>query len=361
MLLSRDAQSAGDAVAEETDLEADRDRGLPEALASRWRSLLLVPLVCGGLAWLLTFLMTSYYTSSTTFITESNEPTKQVQGFAGVAAQLGLSGSLSPSNSPQFFADILRSRSVVAAVLSSRVPDVRTPGAKDSLVILDLYAPKSGEPSFRLDKGITELRKRSSVSVNPRTNMIEFLVAAPHPIAAKLVAQRFLDVLGTFNLKTRQTQARERLRFISSRLAEAHDSLARQESAQEYFLQTNRTFRDAPALQAQFERIQRQLSVYQEIYLTVRREYETARVDVINDTPVITIVDSATVPLRRSSPQRGTTAVVGALLGAFLALSYLLGRVSVARLRRTDPAGYLRLLAVRQLFRRSLRLTSRRY
>ncbi len=333
--------------------------GILEILAARWHTVLLVPIAFGAAAWLTTFALTSYYTSSTTFITDATEPQGANASFAGVAAQLGLGAAGAPTKSPQFFADLLRSRSVFEAVLESRIPNVARRGASDSIQVLDLYTRKRGDAAHRLADGIRELGKHTSVSVNPRTNIVELLVAAPQPAAAKLVTERFVASLGHFNLTTRQSQARERLRFVSLRLAEARDSLAREETIQQEFLQSNRAIRNSPALESANERISRQLTMYQETYETVRREYESARVDVINDTPVLTVIDSAMVPLRRSAPQRGMVAILGALLGTFAALAYLFAKIAVLRLRQTDPEGYERLTVARQTFRRSLRRTQR--
>lgn len=338
----------------------DNAPGALEILAARWHTLLLVPIAFGVAAWFTTFALTTYYTSSTTFITDAAEPQGANGNFAGVAAQLGLGSAAAPTKSPQFFADLLRSRSVFEAVLESRIPEAKRAGATDSVQVLDLYTHKKGDVAHRLADGIRELSKHTSVSVNPRTSIVELLVAAPQPAAAKLVTERFVASLGHFNLTTRQSQARERLRFASLRLAEARDSLAREEAIQQDFLQSNRAIRNSPALEADNERISRQLTMYQETYETVRREYESARVDVINDTPVLTIIDSATVPLRRSAPQRGMMASLGALLGAFAAFGYLFAKIAVVRLRQTDPEGYERLEVARQTFRRSLRRTERR-
>lgn len=165
-----------------------------------------------------------------------------------------------------------------------------------------------------------------------------------------LVARRFVEVLNEFNLGTRQSQARQRRRFTGDRLRESQDSLARLEDALQVFLQTNRSFREAPALQARYDRLQRQISVYQELYTTLRREYEAARISEVNDTPLITVVERATVPLRRSAPNRGLMAVVGAMLGGFVALVWLLVVSSLGQLRTRRRADYERLVQASRTF-----------
>ena len=51
-------------------------------------------------------------------------------------------------------------------------------------------------------------------------------------------------------------------------------------------------------------RIRRQVEIRQEVYLTLRREYETARIEEVNDVPIITVVDAAVPPVEKSWPKR---------------------------------------------------------
>src|SRR5438132_8548828 len=46
------------------------------------------------------------------------------------------------------------------------------------------------------------------------------------------------------------------------------------------------------------------VDIRQEVSLTLRREYETARIEEVNDTPVITVIDPPVPPHERSSPKR---------------------------------------------------------
>jgi uncharacterized protein involved in exopolysaccharide biosynthesis len=262
-----------------------------------------------------------------------------------------------PTRSPQFFGDVLRSRDVMMEVLRARIPDPRSARSTDSIAIQEIYAPKRGTPPMRTNEAVTELARKSSVSVNPRTNIIELRVTSRYPTAAALAARQFLVSLNRFNLETRQSEARERRRFVGERLREAQDSLARAERIQQEFLMTNRgDLRNAPMLEAQYERIQRQIQIYQDLYTNFRREFETARVEEVNDTPVITVIDTAAVPLKKSGPRRLLTAVAGGMLGILVAIALLLGQGYLERLRRHHPGDYDQFRELRRIFLRTLRV-----
>ena len=87
-------------------------------------------------------------------------------------------------------------------------------------------------------------------------------------------------------------------------------------------------------------RLRRQVEVRQELYLTLRREYETARIEEVNDTPVITVIDSALVPQRKSRPNRPLWAVLALMLSGMFAVFSALGAEYMARARRHREGPY---------------------
>jgi uncharacterized protein involved in exopolysaccharide biosynthesis len=326
---------------------------LLEAMVSRWRVLLVLPLVGGLLALLIAFSIARTYTATTSFIADTPDRTSMLGSFASVASQLGVGLSTSPTNTPAFYSDVLRSQLILTRVLQSQI--VRPGGtARDSIAILDIYAPKPADPPVRLDRAVAALRAKSAVNVNPRTGIIELAVTAPDPQTAASVARRFVNVLNEFNLGTRKSQAGQRRRFTGERLRETQDSLARLEEALQIFLESNRSYRDAPALQARYERLQRQIQVYQDLYLNLRREYDNARISEVNDTPVITVIEEATPPVHKSGPKRLLIGLVGAFLGGLVGLFWLLIISHLSQMRVRSPADYARLSQVRQTFLRTL-------
>jgi uncharacterized protein involved in exopolysaccharide biosynthesis len=116
--------------------------------------------------------------------------------------------------------------------------------------------------------------------------------------------------------------ARERREFIELRLAEAEQALRTSEDRLRVFLEKNRQFRGSPELEFQYERLQRHVALDQEVFTTLRRQYEEARIEEVNDTPLLTIIDMAVPPTRRSFPRRrklviisfGLALIIGTLL-----------------------------------------------
>jgi uncharacterized protein involved in exopolysaccharide biosynthesis len=136
--------------------------------------------------------------------------------------------------------------------------------------------------------------------VNQRTGVVQISVSTDDPVLAAGIANRYIEALNRFNLERRRTQEGERRRFLEGRMLAALGDLRSAEDELKGFLQHNRSFQDSPQLQFEKGRLERRVSMAQELYTMLDRNYETARIEEINDTPVITVVERAVPPVYRS-------------------------------------------------------------
>ena len=141
----------------------------------------------------------------------------------------------------------------------------------------------------------------------------------PAELAAD-VANRMVELLNQFNLERRQLQSREQRRFAGERLQEAQRELRDAEARQLSLLQANRTYTTSPLLTFEANRLERDVQVKQETYLTLTREYEQARIAEVRDTPLLTIVDRAVPPYKKSSPHRLLMTLAAVIVGGMFAI-----------------------------------------
>src|SRR5207302_5373973 len=66
----------------------------------------------------------------------------------------------------------------------------------------------------------------------------------------------------------------------------------------------------------------------------------TARIEEVNDTPVITVIDSAVVPHRKSSPRRTLWAVLAFALSGTVGVCWAFGAAYLDRARRENDGPY---------------------
>jgi uncharacterized protein involved in exopolysaccharide biosynthesis len=184
------------------------------------------------------------------------------------------------------------------------------------------------------------LRKRIGAEVQQQTNIVTISVTLDDAELAALVAARVVDHLNEFNTDQRQSQARQRRRFVEGRLDEGRRALQEAENTLRGFYERNRNWQQSYGLTFEEGRLRREVDTRQEVILTLTREYETARIEEVNDTPVLTIIDRAVAPRERSFPRLGLFGGVALALGLLVGAVGALVAEALARARRADQTRY---------------------
>jgi capsule polysaccharide export protein KpsE/RkpR len=282
------------------------------------------------------------WTASTGFIPESSTSIQLPSGISALAGELGFSlPTGDPTSSPDFYAAVTGSRSLLERTLLSRFA-VPGAAASDSAALIDILDIQDDNPRERMEKAIEWMRAHSSSGVDPQTGVISLRAEMPDADLAATVVGRMVAILNEFNQRTRNQRARERRRFTEERTAEAQHDLQSAEDALRIFLTRNRQYDNSPMLMFEQQRLDRQVQLRQDVYQTLRREYEIARIDEVNNTPVLTVVDSPVPPADPSSPHRVRLSLAAFVVGLLLALLIAFLREYLHRSRELQPEVYER-------------------
>lgn len=301
----------------------------------RWRTITIVALATMLPALAYALLKERTYTATASFSGGAGPR------IGGLAAQLGIAiPSEVGAESPQFYVDLLTSRSILDSIVTTPImlPTVR---GRMRTTLVEFYDPPGSTLAERRARAIRKLRERLSATVGRQTGVVNVSVTTPNAYLSQEVLVRILDAINTFNLQTRQSRAVAERDFIERRLAEARGQLLAAEARLQSFLQENRAFRDAPRLTFENDRLSREVSSRQQVVNELETSYERARLDAIRDTPVITVLDTPQVPPLPDS--RGVVTVVifallfGIVLGAVVA-RWQDSRAASSGARRKHPA-----------------------
>ena len=227
-------------------------------------------------------------------------------GAAAVAQRLGFDlGGGSPGQGPGFFTGVLMSREALFSASQAEYT-LQTEEGPHTAPLTELFDLEFGEVFEELFEGI-----RVSEGWEPGVIRLDAEARAPE-VAEQLVAH-LLEFLNDFNTSNRRTQASEEVRFAGERLAEAREELREAEDALQAFLQQNRQYQNSPELQFAHDRLLREVQLKNSIVSQLALSYESARIDQVRNTPVISVLEDATgssLPKSRRFPLR----VVGSLL-----------------------------------------------
>ncbi|HEV8176156.1 MAG TPA: Wzz/FepE/Etk N-terminal domain-containing protein [Gemmatimonadales bacterium] len=311
-------------------------------LVRRWRLVAATALGCAALTAVVLLLQRPIYTAETNFTPETpgnSSVAGSIAGLAGLAGQLGLGSASGTSVSPDFFAELIHSREVLRSTLTTEFSD---PAARDKKrTLLELMDVRGGSSEERLQKGSRRLAAQSDASVEKTTGIVTLQVEMPDAQLAADVANRMIALLNQFNLERRQSQSHEQRRFTGDRLRDAEAELREAERAQLRFLQANRQYIGSPLLEFQAAQHERTVQVKQEVFLTLTKAHEEARIAEVRDTPVLTVIDPAVPPAMRSRPKRVLGVAVALIIGGLFGIALAYIGAFRSRVRRDSTPDYV--------------------
>ena len=284
------------------------------------------------------------YTASASFTPQATRP--PMGSLGGLAAQLGVLVPGSELNqSPAFYADLLRSRAILEPLVQVPVR-LDPPNGTISGTFIDLQEVGGADSANKRENAIKTLRKLMYVDVAQRTGVIRLDVKTRYPRLSTVLADSALGLLNSFNVETRRSQAAAQRQFLEQRLARVSAELANAEEALREFSQRNRgDINNAPQLMIEQRRLERTLSMRTQVYSGLVQGLEQAKLDEIRDTPLLTVIEQPTLPVRADPRGLAIKSILAFAIGLFLgAVAALLKYAFVAN-RRARPESFAELSA----------------
>jgi uncharacterized protein involved in exopolysaccharide biosynthesis len=294
----------------------------------RWRVIAAVTLFCIVSALAASFIVPPVYRAKASFVANSSSASKlpnggAASGVGGLISQLGGSLGGDPSESPNFYIQLFRSRELLTRIAGSRFPNPRTDTPNDSATLIDILRIAKKDPALRTEIAVKKLTKAIQSDFDVKTNLVSMSADMQWPELASQVANRLVDEVSKFNREKRGSRARSKREFLEARHDSAQIQLRAAEERQRFFYEQNRGFIASPSLKADEARIRRDVELSSDLFLNLQRQLEIARLDEINDAALITVIDTAVTPRKAQWPRYGallfTATALGLMIGVLVA------------------------------------------
>lgn len=160
---------------------------------------------------------------------------------------------------------------------------------------------------FRLTKdeaNIAEaLSKRIAVSVDKKTGVTTLTVTMQDPLISASLTDTVMHRLQNYITEYRTNKARHDLAFTEKLYNEAKNNYTEAQGKYASFVDANQNI-ILLSYRAEQERLQNEMSLAYNVYTQVAQQLQMAKAKVQEITPVYTVVQPATVPLRPSKPSK---------------------------------------------------------
>jgi uncharacterized protein involved in exopolysaccharide biosynthesis len=300
-------------------------------LRNRWR--IVRWMVIGGVLAGLTVISTPIvYSAHASFIPQGYDNSRA--GLAGLAGQLGVAmPTANQSLSPDFYVKLLGSRVLLRRIANDSFVVAEKGGRK--IAFMDLFGIAGGTAGSREEEGVRVLQGMITSSIVPTSGVVELSVVSPWRSVSLGIVTALVNEVNAYNQATRQGQAAAERRFVESRLAIARSDLREAEDRLGRFLRTNRgDLSGSPELALERDRMQRDVTLKQELFTSLTQAYEDVRIREVRDTPVIMMFEAPWAPADREPRGRVKRVQLGLMVGTLFGVLIVFLSENLARRRR---------------------------
>lgn len=333
------------------------NRDLFQLIATLWRKkvfLIVFTIIVALFGLIVGFISPSKYTSSISFIPESDEQSLP-GGLSGIASLAGVNiggGANASSIPPMTYPQLLNSTSFKKELLSTSLP---TPDGTityyefleglpiSTLDLIKKYTvglPKlilssvksnseeSQEVGYGFDKVIFLSEKESSIyrsvqssmsyDYNGQTRVAVLTFETDDPIYAPILTKQVHDLLERRIINIRNKNARNKLDFIQDQFDDKKLEYEILQDELADFKDSNFNLSSSKS-QNELERLQSKLDIVRSVYQELAVQIEQAKIEVQENTPVFTVIQEPLVPIYRTSPKRFMLLIIWSFIGFILA------------------------------------------
>ena len=247
---------------------------------------------------------------------------RSVGGLQSLASEYGVNLNVGDfiNERPSFYIpDIVNSRILKKAVINNKWKTLNedsidlinywkiNDSTKFSLgKVLQSITGSSSSPDLNLkymDSAIEKLTNQVLVQ-EEESGLIVISVLMEEPALAADIANYIANYVKEYVSNIMLSYSSTHRKFIEERLQYSKQELSSSEEELKEFSEKNPFAVDTPELQLQRGRLMRNMEVNQQVYITLRQQYEMARINELKEIPVINILDFGEPASDEAKPQK---------------------------------------------------------
>ena len=289
----------------------------------------------------------SKYTAELTFVVDDQQQGSGTLGsMSGMASQFGfdIGGSSSATFSQNNILELLKSRGVVEAALMQN----RKVNKTDDLLIEHYLYLNKIKDSWKTNNEFTPVSFHGILTLNndsvsgdiwksiiedklvvelqsDEANIINLSYTSVDDEFAKMFVETLIEQMSKMYITYQTAQASNTLSFLNNRADSVFMEL---EKAEEEFANVKDINQRIVKASGRLKELQlmRRVEVLNTMYLEIVKNLELSKITLLNQTPIINIIDKPILPLQVEKKSKTVLGLLGVFLGGFLSLIFFVFR-----------------------------------
>ena len=292
---------------------------------------------------LLVFFQDSQYKAELSFVVEDKQQSAPLSSMSGLASQFGfdLFSSSNSTFSQKNIMELIKSRGVVSKTLMQKSLINR----KSDFFISHYLSIYNLDKNWENHEDLKELSFNNQLSVihdsvitliwediiendldvelkNDETDIIYLSFICPNEQFAKLFSESLISEMSKMYISHQTKQSSNTIRFLQNRadsvffeLEKAEEDFARVKDINQRIIKASGRLKEL--------RLMRNVEVLNTMYLELVKNLEVSKLTLLNQTPIIQVIDKPILPLKDTKISMGLTVIISFLLALFISVSYV--------------------------------------
>ena len=253
-------------------------------------------------------------------ISDANSTTSS---FSGFATQLGINIPLSIGGKvpwDEIYPEILKSSDMLESLFENVYITEKYGELKlENILIIENDLEKYTK-AIQRNMMLNKLKSMIKVSKDRASPIVNINVLAFEP---KFASELSKDLILNSSLRQRllkTNRVKQKRLFIEERLNQVSLDMKKMERDLREFRENNRNLSSSPSLQMKVQEMGREVDLQNSLYVTLKTEYEKAKIDEIGRDEMVQQIDGPSIPTRLTSPKVAINLIMSIFFGIFLAI-----------------------------------------
>ena len=270
-----------------------------------------------------------------------------------IASQFGLTAQGTAGydlSSTSLYPDIVSSRTF-AGIMFDKEFYTEKFGKKLPLIAIFTYGDKPIPNNIDTLRISAASRVSSMVEFSMRMGFFIIEVTTREPQFSKDFSDTLIVELDKLQRKFKKQSVNETIEYLEQKIAITKLELDDVEEQLNRFREKNRNVNNSPGLLLTQERLQRDVGIQTGIFLTLKQQLELSKIEEVQKSSFVQILDYPSLPLRASNPPNTSTYIIGGFVGFFLAigLSFIIEYFTVRNKEEASKLSKAKKLAIRSI------------
>ncbi len=172
---------------------------------------------------------------------------------------------------------------------------------------------------------INGMRARVNISLNKKTAIVSANVTMQDPVVTAVVADSMVAKLKEYIIRYRTDKARQDMEYCTRAFEESKNQYFNAQKRYAVFVDQNKNI-VKESVKIEQDRLNNEMNLAFSVYNATAQQLETAKLKVQEQTPCVTVIEPASVPLRKSKPRKMNILFGFIFLGIVGSAGYVAGK-----------------------------------